>query len=315
MRGRRIARALPILMLVTACTSTPRAVQTPSPLPTPSPTPVPSVVRPRPYDPDRALAFARMLAGLGPREASGAGYREAAERVREAFVAAGYRARVQSFAVRAGYTVVEPGGRHAPVPAGRSVNVIAEPSGFDPRRPFVVVGAHLDSVPESPGANDNASGVGVIMELARALAARPARLPIVFVAFGAEERRRQSSSQSQFAAGSFAYVDALPRGARVRAMLNVDMVGAGDRVELLGTDDLITRALTLARDERVPARRRSSFFYSDHLPFTTAGIPALWLWTGDHPSFHSPADDGDVLERLAFARVGRLATAFLRALR
>ena len=53
------------------------------------------------------------------------------------------------------------------VPAGRTPNVIASPPGFDDEAPHRIVGAHLDTVPQAPGAEDNASGVAVMLELAR----------------------------------------------------------------------------------------------------------------------------------------------------
>ena len=62
-----------------------------------------------------------------------------------------------------------------PVAAGRSANVIATPAGFDPAAPYYVVGAHLDTVAVAPGAEDNASGIAVLLETARL--ARAARRP------------------------------------------------------------------------------------------------------------------------------------------
>jgi poly-gamma-glutamate capsule biosynthesis protein CapA/YwtB (metallophosphatase superfamily) len=51
-----------------------------------------------------------------------------------------------------------------PVRRGTSVNVVAEPQGFDAKKPYVVVGAHLDTVPVAPGAEDNASGIAVTQQ-------------------------------------------------------------------------------------------------------------------------------------------------------
>ena len=67
--------------------------------------------------------------------------------------------------------------------------MVAAPVGFDPREPYVIVGAHLDTVPQAPGAEDNASGVSVLMELSRMAVVEPPATPTVFVAFGAEEPR------------------------------------------------------------------------------------------------------------------------------
>ena len=79
-----------------------------------------------------------------------------------------------------------------------------------------MIGAHLDSVPLSPGANDNASGVATVLEVARLLAEVPTARSIHFVAFGAEELGL---------VGSGYYV--ATRTLSVRGMVNLDMVGHG----------------------------------------------------------------------------------------
>ena len=76
-----------------------------------------------------------------------------------------------------------------PVEGGRSVNVIASRGDLVPGEPWLLVGAHLDTVPTSPGAEDNASGIGALLAVAEAVADKQTRLPVVLVAFGAEEPR------------------------------------------------------------------------------------------------------------------------------
>ena len=66
-------------------------------------------------------------------------------------------------------------------------NVLAEPSGAPPEAPVLIVGAHYDTVPGSPGANDNGSGVVAVLELARRFARRPTRTRLRFVLFVNEE--------------------------------------------------------------------------------------------------------------------------------
>ena len=68
-----------------------------------------------------------------------------------------------------------------------------------------MVGAHLDTVPQAPGAEDNASGVGVMLAVAEAASVRRTRLPTVFVAFGAEEPRGPTDDDHHY--GSRHYVD------------------------------------------------------------------------------------------------------------
>jgi hypothetical protein len=313
--ARRIAS---LALALTACTAAPIAVPSPSPSPTttpslrPSPSPTPS---PRPtFSAARAFATIRALANLGPREATSAAFRDAADLVAARFRALGYRVRLQRFDVLGG-TVDD-----VSVDAGSSLNVIAEPRGFDPRAPHVVVGAHLDSVPDSPGANDNASGVGVMLELARMAAVSSLRMPAAFVAFGAEERRRQSPTASQPALGSETYVERLTRG-RAEAlwgMLNLDMVGDGSPVEIIGTEDRMTRAAVRAVERLgLPHLRRPSLpdRYSDHVSFEDAEVPAVFLHTGDQPDWHEPSDLPAVIDRADLRRVGRLAWEILSGIR
>ena len=100
---------------------------------------------------------------IGPRPDGSPAEARAAAYIQKIFADAGYRVRFEPFAL--------PGG-------GESANVIAflpDPA-FDPQRDrHLLVGAHYDTVLGSPGANDNASGTAVLLEVARALA--PARLP------------------------------------------------------------------------------------------------------------------------------------------
>ena len=136
---------------------------------------------------------------------------------------------------------------------------LADPPGFDARRPHIVLGAHLDTVPQAPGAEDNASGVAVLVELARMLSEQPARLPVRLVAFGAEESRR--SGWQWYAFGSRHFVGTLDAAQRkaVRAMVSLDRVGRattavpvchGGRGSTAVADDL--------RDAATIRRRRAS---------------------------------------------------------
>lgn len=262
----------------------------------------------------RALEHVRALVSIGAREASGASYREAAAYVAGRFEMMGYTVSSQRFAV--------PGGRvdATPVEAGSSQNVVAEPPGFDQRTPYLVVGGHLDTVPDSPGANDNASGIGMLLELARLAAASPPDLPVVFVAFGAEERRRQSVSRSVYALGAQAYLREMNRTRRASlyGMINLDMVGNGDRVLLVADGGPVARAArAAARRLKIPfeSRARVAHGYSDHIRFEQAGYPVAWLWAGDHPTLHTPSDTLRVVERAQLRRTGRLAWQTIRTLR
>ena len=88
----------------------------------------------------------RLSVDIGPRLATGPGYRRAADLVARRFAELGYDVSRQRVRVPAGDSW------GTPVAAGRSANVIAEPPGFDREQPHLLVGAHLDTVAVAPGA-------------------------------------------------------------------------------------------------------------------------------------------------------------------
>jgi Zn-dependent M28 family amino/carboxypeptidase len=111
-----------------------------------------------------------------------------------------------------------------------SANVVAVLGSKDPHTGEIIISAHYDSYRGSPGADDNASGVGVLLELARHFAAQgvAAGVRLKFVAFGAEELG---------VVGSRAYLDAhQPEFARCLLLLNIDQAGGpeGPYVEMTG---------------------------------------------------------------------------------
>lgn len=319
---RRTPALFVLAALATACTARapapPSAPAPASPSPhvsTASPSPSQAPSPPATFSAKGAMAWVRALAtGIGPREATSAAYRRAASLVASALTGAGYAVRRASLSL--------PGGRSSNgyrLYAGRTENVIGEPPGFDPAAPHLVVGAHLDTVPRVPGANDNASGVAILLELAKLAAAAPPRTPLVFVAFGGEERRGPGRNERLY--GSRAYVRSLDSARRdaVRGMVSIDMVGAGREVLVGRTsgapDDLVRRFLDRAAALGITAlphvTRRP---LSDHASFEEAGILAAWLWAGDHPTLHKPSDVAGVVQEAELARVGTLAWETLRIL-
>lgn len=196
-----------------------------------------------------SATVAHLAGTIGPREATSAAYARAARYVAARFTALGLEVSEQRFGVPRGVSW------GVPVPAGQTWNVVATPPGFRPGDPHVLVGAHLDTVPQAPGAEDNASGIAVLLELARL---HPSGHQVVFVAFGAEEPRGAGDQLHHF--GSRHYVATLDPQQRsaLQAMVSLDRVGIA-RVVPLCTGGLGTRAVrdalaVAARDAEVPVR-------------------------------------------------------------
>lgn len=167
----------------------------------------------------------------------------------------------------------------------------------------VLVGGHHDSVPGAPGANDNASGTANVLELARAFAADGLDEGLCFATFGAEESGLHGS---RALVARFQAEGALPR-----AMVNLDVTGSGSEVELIGSAELVARAAELAARYGIPARvaEMPAFSGSDHQSFASAGVPVLYLTSGDFGAIHTPEDTVDGVQAEALDRVGDLAYA------
>lgn len=188
---------------------------------------------------------------------------------------------------------------------GTSHNVVATLPG--PSERVIVLGGHYDSVAEGPGANDNASGTATALELARVLRARGGPFTVRVVLFGAEEVGL---------VGSRAYVAALSPAERGRivAMLNIDMIGVGERPAVSGSDELVSLAVDLAAQEGVQVRRMGGGRGdrgSDHAPFREVGVPAIFFYRGDDPRYHSADDRAEYVQARHLEFTGRLALALL----
>jgi aminopeptidase YwaD len=174
---------------------------------------------------------------------------------------------------------------------GTSRNVIGRPSD-EPCE--TVSGGHFDSVPAGPGANDNASGTAAVLELARVVAARDLPGVHCFVLFGAEEL-------GLF--GSRHFVDGLtPEEVdALRAMLNFDVVSAGEEWQVAGSPELVDLATALAVDAGIAAVQGdlAPGLSSDHTSFIEAGIPAVFFFRmGEHffsDVMHTPQDTADIV--------------------
>ncbi|WP_203289773.1 M20/M25/M40 family metallo-hydrolase [Metabacillus sp. cB07] len=162
---------------------------------------------------------------------------------------------------------------------------------------IIVLGAHHDSVADAPGANDDASGTAMTLELARVLKNVPADTEIRFVTFGAEEVGLLGSEH---------YVSTLSDDeiSRTVANFNLDMVGsrdAGDLVMLTldGKPNLVTdlaqKSSEKLNGEPTPYGQGGR---SDHVPFAEAGIPAaLFIHSPSEPWYHTPEDSIDKISK------------------
>jgi len=216
------------------------------------------------------------------------------------------------------------------VPHGhRTQNVGAIVNGTDSllRHEYVIVGAHYDHIGRSgrysldgwvpgairPGADDNASGTTAVLELARRFAGRPARRPILFANFTAEELGMVGSQV--FVANS-----PVPNNAVV-AMVNLDMVGRlrGDKLIVLsGEDSGRLHAIVDSVDAISPPIQfklqwqPASRALSDYASFASVHIPVIGFFTDTHLDYHRTTD---VVDRINFDGLEKIVDLTERVVR
>ncbi len=209
-------------------------------------------------------------------------------------------------------------------------------------RPRLIIGAHLDTVVGTPGADDNASGVAALLELSRVAATYPWQIPVEFVAFALEELGM---------IGSQAYAAGLRQaGVRLLGMLSLEMIGytetqglqhypwflrgrfptVGTYIGVVGNrrsrrlldtvagamrtiEQLPVQTITLPGNGGLVAESR----LSDHAPFWDHGYPALLMTDTAflrNPHYHQPSDTVQTLDVPFLTNVTRGIAAALESL-
>ncbi|HEV2813893.1 MAG TPA: M28 family peptidase [Solirubrobacteraceae bacterium] len=202
---------------------------------------------------------------------------------------------------------------------GRSRNVVGRHEGRGDCLKIVM--AHADSVGEGPGANDNASGVGVLVGLAPRLRALDPPCDVWLVATGAEERPYTGAADHLGALALVRHVRRQGAARRLRYALSLDMVGRGTRFQLRSPRTEARRGIE--REVLAAGRRRgvtlrwlrdSGTGNSDHREFELAGLPGLVMqvWRGEDACYHRACDGWRRLQPAALARVQGIAESVLR---
>jgi hypothetical protein len=280
---------------------------------------VPLIDRPVPFSADRMMNDIRYLAteemkgrGVGTKEMD-----EAAQYIADRFEEIGLQPTGENGSWFQEWSVDGPLG---PATLKNVVGVIPG-SLADWKGQSVVVGAHYDHLGLGmgegglainkgrvhPGADDNASGVAAMLELAKVLkgGSVPKR-SILFVAFTAEETGKLGSGYYVENPGQYP-VD------KVMGMVNLDTVGRlGDgKVLVLGGDSAeewihIFRGAGYVTgvDVQVVTKSLDS---SDHIIFIDAGVPAVQLFTGAHAGYHKPYDTVEKIDPEGLVKVGQVA--------
>ncbi|MBK7188085.1 MAG: M28 family peptidase [bacterium] len=167
-----------------------------------------------------------------------------------------------------------------------------------------------------PGANDNASGIAIVHELASRLASAPAagdRRSVLFLNLDAEEVGLQGAAW--FVNHAPVVLDS------VDVMINLDTVGRLSDGRLIVSGIGTAEPLAAAVDQAASATAvnvnasRGGWSGSDHMVFNTREVPVLFLFGGPYPEYNRPTDDAAALDYPAMARVADFATALVNGLR
>jgi Zn-dependent M28 family amino/carboxypeptidase len=243
-----------------------------------------------PYEPGKA-AFAQLKElSEDSRVAGTQGESEAREYIMSEFKDMGYSPALQRFTFK------------TKSKAFSSANVIAEKPGKSSK--VVIVGAHYDSLDIGNGADDNASGVAVMLETAERLMNITTPYTIRFVAFGAEEVGFEGS---KYYVSQMSYSDIQ----NTVAMINLDSLAVGDKMYVYGGEAGWVRdqALTAADKKKVKLETNPGLnpeypagttgLWSDHAAFAEKGIPFAYFeatnWElGDQDGYTQTVQDGEV---------------------
>lgn len=184
--------------------------------------------------------------------------------------------------------------------------------------PPILIAAHYDAVPGTSGADDNATGVAVLLELARMFATQPAKYPLRLVAFDMEEyglvgstdyaaklKQEKQPLRLMISLEMLGYCDSTPGSQNYPPPLERFYPNKGDFIALIGNlltlPDLISISRTIRQSgtpsEWLPVPNRglivSDTRRSDHAPFWDAGYPAIMVTDTANmrnPHYHKPSD-------------------------
>ena len=276
----------------------------PPPTETATATPTPTIPPPV-FDAQRAYADVHAQVAMGPRIPGTEGHARILEWMQEELEQTGWQVEIQE-TESLGHPIK---------------NLVARRSDEPPQ---IILGAHYDtrifadSDPDSanhslpvPGANDGASGVAVLLELARTLPEDT--VPTWLVFFDAEDNGRIEGWD--WILGSREFVENNP--IQPRGVVIVDMIGDADLniKKVLGTDPGLTESIWAVaqelgyEDKFIPEYMGS--ITDDHVPFVEAGIPAIDIIDLDYPYWHTVQDTPDKVSPESLQAVGETLYTWL----
>ena len=281
--------------------------------------PAAAAAAPPVFPADEAWSYLEAQVAMGPRHPGSPGHARCAAWLATRLGEWGYALEEHRFRVPDPY---------APVDTLRLVNFRARLPGA--AGPILALAAHWDTQPWAQrdpdparrnepilGANDGASGVAVLLAVARLCAASPPPRRVEFLFFDGEDYGRMGHREG-YLLGSRRFVRDHP-GYRPELLVLLDMVGGRDlrlpmeQNSLRGARPQLTALYDLAADLGLSAfeARPGHDVYDDHVPFLEAGIPAVNLVDLDYPQWDTTADLPAACSPASLAQVGTLLLHYL----
>jgi aminopeptidase YwaD len=203
-----------------------------------------------------------------------------------------------------------------------SENVVGIVRGTEIPDSFLVLTAHYDHLGKLGttsnnavfrGANDNASGVALMVHLARQIAARPLRYSVVFIAFAGEEAGLLGSAHF--------VKNPLVKLKNIRFLVNLDLLGTGEEgIMVVNATEFpeewkLLETINAKNGWLKQVGQRGKAQNSDHYWFTEAGVPAFFMYTmGGIAAYHDIFDLPETLPLTKTEEVGKLIVEFFKAI-
>lgn len=203
-------------------------------------------------------------------------------------------------------------------PAHAAFNVVGKIEGSIHPDSFIVVTAHYDHLgtlgkkTHFPGANDNASGVSMMLELAQYYQLHRPTCSMLFIAFAGEE--------SGLVGSSFFVRKPLVELSSIQFLINLDLVGTGDEGIMVVNGSVFKEAynrLVAINDTHqlvAAIKMRGEAANSDHYPFYKRGVPCFFIYTlGGITAYHDVKDKAKTLPLTKYTEVFTLLRLFIEA--
>ncbi|MBC7615538.1 MAG: M28 family peptidase [Pedobacter sp.] len=205
------------------------------------------------------------------------------------------------------------------IPDFKATNIYASIKGTKYPDSVIVITAHYDHLGGMgkstyfPGANDNASGVSLLLSLAKFYAKNPQPYTVAFICFAAEEAGLIGSK--------YFTENPLLKLAQIRFLINLDLVGTGEAGATVVNATIYPKAFALLNsiNDRekylVKINPRGKAANSDHYFFTEKGVPAFFLYTqGGTAAYHDVEDKAKTLPFTVYENLFKLIVEFSGAL-